>query len=89
MSACSSGCGFCGRCSAAWQREADEREPEVCVCLEPDVCDGVAVMRIDTSNGYIKPEAVCQACADWQRQRDEDGPPDDAEPWSGGFAPNH
>jgi len=36
--------------------------PEACVGLCAD-CDGEAVMRVDTSNGYIKPEPVCRACA--------------------------
>lgn len=37
MTACGPSCGWCGRCTAAWEREDDdEPEPDICpYCSRP------------------------------------------------------
>ncbi len=75
-------CGAKTECGGTWEENYDGC-PEV-ICREWHLADG-------TTN----PDFICEGC-DWKREDAEkaarlavDGPPDDEDAWSGGFAENH
>jgi DnaJ-class molecular chaperone len=56
--ACTPGCGWCGGCTAPWEREADDDEDDTEVC--PDCHGSGEIVREDGSDRQIA--AVCLEC---------------------------
>lgn len=56
MTACGPNCGWCGRCTAAWDREDEEPEPDICdYCsrpLTPDVDHAICLVNEALDNTF-------------------------------------
>lgn len=65
--ACGEGCGWCGRCTAAWEREAPETPP----C---DHCRGEAFDPVTTPLGvYCSSRCEALAAAEFTEQMKRNG----------------